>query len=575
MDYVNYFMFFFMFSLTFVYLFANKRKNLGVNNGSKGFVNQFLVIYMLPTRKVRMYSTAARRLMAISEQNNVVTGFVPDTDFRQFFLLSPVARMIVSVEADGRFVYAEVNAGAAQYFELKREDMIGHTPRELFCNTVADQLEQSFLSCLKVRRAVTFNAMPRMQGGLKMQAFILNPVLDKEGHVRYIDIMARPDMVDSAQLQRERDDAIMLLTSLFDASGLGILVTDHHGRIVRVNDTFLSDYAWSREDLLGEEFTTIIPAQDQSISRKLYAAFMERGRHGTRELKILRKDGSVADIVITTALMELTQKRRFMVSTIRDVTERKNMMRKMQRAKEEADVANRAKSSFLANMSHELRTPLNAIIGFSEMIKNQTFGPVNNPKYEEYMGDIHFSARHLLDIINDVLDMSKIEAGKVNLMESEVNLTEVLQSVTRIMGDRAEAANVTLNVQMDENLPHIMADQRLLRQIMINLIANAVKFSPPGQKVDIHARLQGSKGLVIDVSDAGCGIPEDKLRYVMEPFGQVNDPRSFKGQGTGLGLPLAKAMIELHDGRLILDSHEGQGTTVSLAFPPSRVLIPR
>src|SRR5690606_31783470 len=132
-------------------------------------------------------------------------------------------------------------------------------------------------------------------------------------------------------------------------------------------------------------------------------------------------------VVITTALMELTQKRRFMVSTIRDVTERKNMMRRLQRAKEDADIANRAKSSFLANMSHELRTPLNAIIGFSEMIKNQTFGPVNNPKYEEYLGDIHFSARHLLDIINDVLDMSKIEAGKVSLAESEVSVPDILQ----------------------------------------------------------------------------------------------------------------------------------------------------
>lgn len=519
-----------------------------------------------------MYSTAARRFMTVSEQNSNIAGFVSDSDFRQFFLLSPVARMAMSVETDGRFVFAEVNAAAAQYFEMKREDMLGRTARELFSSTVADQIEQSFLSCLKVRRAVTFNALPRTAAGIKMQAFIFNPVLDAEGRVRYIDVTARPDVLDSAQLQRERDDAIMLLTSLFDASGLGILVTDHHGRIVRVNDTFLADYDWSREDLLGEDFTLLIPENDQPISRKLYTAFMERGRHGTREVRILKKDGTVADVLVTTALMELTQKRRFMVSTIRDVTERKNMMRKLRRAKEDADVANRAKSSFLANMSHELRTPLNAIIGFSEMIKNQTFGPVNNPKYEEYVGDIHFSARHLLDIINDVLDMSKIEAGKVNLMETEVEVEDVMRSVGRIMQTRAQAAQVSLRTDIPQGLPHMKADQRLLRQILINLVSNAVKFSPPGADVYIRARVGNDNGLLIEVSDQGSGIPADKLRYVMEPFGQVGDPRSFKGQGTGLGLPLAKAMVELHDGHMDLQSREGSGTTVTMSFPAARVI---
>lgn len=510
--------------------------------------------------------------MTVSEQDNSVQGFVPDADFRQFFLLSPVARMVMSVEPDGRFVFAEVNDAAAQYFEQRREDMLGKTARMLFSSTAADQIEQSFLSCLKVRRAVTFSALPHTASGLKMQPFVFNPVMDAEGRVRYIDVTARPDTHDSAQLQRERDDAIMLLTSLFDASGLGILVTDHHGRIVRVNDTFLSDYDWTREDLLGEDFALLIPEDDQSISRKLYTAFMERGRHGSREVRILKKDGSVADVLVTTALMELTQKRRFMVSTIRDVTERKNMMRKLRRAKQDADSANRAKSSFLANMSHELRNPLNAIIGFSEMIKNQTFGPVGNPKYEEYVGDIHFSARHLLDIINDVLDMSKIEAGKVHLMETEVDVDDVMRSVGRIMQGRAQAAQVALTTDIPAGLPHMKADQRLLRQILINLVSNAVKFSPPGADVHIRARISNDNGLVIEVADRGTGIPEDKLRYVMEPFGQVGDPRSFKGQGTGLGLPLAKAMVELHDGQIALDSREGQGTTVTMSFPPTRVI---
>lgn len=514
-----------------------------------------------------MHSNAARRLMIVSDQS-----VVSDGDFKNFFLKSPIGRMIVSVLPAGRFVYAEVNAAAAAYFEMPREKMLGHTPTELFEPAVAEQIEQSFLSCLKIKRPVTFNALPRFPGGVRVQAFILNPIMDDIGNVAHIDIMARPDMVDSMQLQRERDDAIMLLTSLFDASGLGIIVSDHHGRIVRVNDTFLADYEWKREDLLGEEFTIILPPEDHAISRKLHYAFIERGRHGTRELQIIKKDGSVADIIVTTALLELSQKRRFMVSTIRDITERKNMIRNLRKAKEDADGANRAKSSFLANMSHELRTPLNAIIGFSELMKNETFGAISNPKYAEYMEDIHFSARHLLDIINDVLDMSKIEAGKIDLIESEIIMPEVLETVMRIMNDRASAAQVMLEFQTDDNMPHFKADQRLLRQILINLVANAVKFSPPGKSVKVNAYMVDGKSLRISVIDEGCGIPKEKIRHVLEPFGQVNDPKHYAGQGTGLGLPLAKAMIELHGGKMEIVSDEGKGTRVFLDFPMERTL---
>ncbi len=504
--------------------------------------------------------------MVVTEQT-----VLADKDFRGLFMGSPVGRMIVSVEA-GRRAYVEVNASAARYFDLPREKMIGHTPAEIFEREVAEQIEHAYESCIKTRKPVTYNATPRFQGGVGLYTFILNPVLDAAGKVVFIDIMTHGDLSDSVQFQRERDDALMLLTSLFDASGLGIMVTDRHGRIVRVNDSLLSEYGWSRDDLLGEEFTIIIPPEEHTLSRKLHSAFIEHGQHGTRELQILRKDGNVADIAVTTALLELSQKRRFMVSTVRDMTERKNMMRNLRRAKEDADGANRAKSSFLANMSHELRTPLNAIIGFTEIMKSHTFGPINNPKYDEYLGDVHFSARHLLEIINDVLDMSKIEAGKVDLIESEVSISEVLESVMRIMVDRASVVGVELDFRVEENVPNIKADQRLLRQILINLVSNAVKFSPAGKKVTLYASMMPDGHLRVVVEDFGCGIPADKIAHVMEPFGQVNDPRYYAGQGTGLGLPLARAMAELHAGTLTLESVEGKGTKVWLDFPQERTL---
>jgi len=510
--------------------------------------------------------------MAVIDKTIVSGPVLSDSDFRELFLKSPVGRMIVSVAPDGNFVYAEVNASAAAYFDMPRDRMLGKTPAELFDSKVAEQMEHSFSTCIRTKKMIAFNVLPRFPGGVRVETFILNPVFNAEGRAYYIDITIRPDMADSMHVQHERDDALMLMTALFDASGMSIIVTDHHGRMVRVNDMFLSEYGWKREELLGEEFLLIVPPEDHALSKRLHSAFIDHGRQGTREVQLVRKDGSVADVLITTALLELSQKRRFMVSTIRDITERKSMMTSLRRAKEEADTANRAKSAFLANMSHELRTPLNAIIGFSELMKNHLFGPLNNPKYEEYMMDIHFSSRHLLDIINDVLDMSKIEAGRVELIESEVAISEVLDSVARIMSDRAHAQSIGLDFKVETTLPHIKADQRLLRQILINLVSNGVKFSPAGKSVKVRASVLPDKHMRIAVEDEGCGIPPDKLKIVLEPFGQVNDPRHSSGQGTGLGLPLAKAMTELHGGKLTLESKEGKGTKVYIDFPLERTM---
>lgn len=510
----------------------------------------------------------ARRLRVITDQT-----IVHDKDFRNFYLRSPIGRMTVSVEPDGRFVYVEVNNVIAANFDTTREKMIGRVSSDVFEKEFADQFDQFLSACLRTKKPVTFNALPRFPGGVRVQSFTFLPIADADGRVQFIDVMERPDAADSLQLQRERDDAITLLTSLFDASGLGIVVTDHHGRVVRVNDSFLDDYGWTREEILGEEFSVVIPSEDRNISRKLHKAFIERGRHGSRELRIVKKDGQIADAVVTTALLELSHKRRFMVSTIRDTTERRNMMRNLKRAKEDADTANKAKSSFLANMSHELRTPLNAIIGFTELMKNQTFGSINNPKYEEYLSDIYFSARHLLEIINDVLDMSKIEAGRVDLIESEVRMPELFDTVTRIMADRAAAASVEIVTDIKEGLPNIIVDQRLLRQILINLVSNAVKFSSAGSHVTISASLMADKHIRMSVTDQGCGIPVSKIKHVMEPFGQVNDPKYYTGQGTGLGLPLAKAMAELHDAVLSLETEEGKGTKVYIDFPVSRTAL--
>jgi signal transduction histidine kinase len=242
-------------------------------------------------------------------------------------------------------------------------------------------------------------------------------------------------------------------------------------------------------------------------------------------------------------------------------------------AKEQADTANHAKSTFLANMSHELRTPLNAILGFSEMMMKETFGPLANERYKDYLGDIHLSARHLLEIINEVLDMSKIEAGKVELDEEKFDVHDLIQAVVRMMDSRAFSSGLKIREEVEENLPSLFADPRLVRQILINIVGNAVKYSRSGGIIDVKAFIADDGDLHLVVADTGIGIPKDRIQDALEPFGQVNKPADSSNgmQGTGLGLPLAKAMAELHGGTLKLDSEVGKGTTVTVTLPARRL----
>jgi len=257
------------------------------------------------------------------------------------------------------------------------------------------------------------------------------------------------------------------------------------------------------------------------------------------------------------------------VDLLRD---RERAYQELRLAKEEAEAANQAKSGFLATMSHELRTPLNAIIGFSEMMLREVLGSLGNEQYRAYVGDIHASGTHLLQIINDILDLSKAEAGKIDLAEDVFDLRDVMRSVRQLTAGRVHAADLTQDIQLPEDLPPLCGDERKTKQVLLNLITNAVKFTPAGGSITISARREAETGLAITVSDTGIGIPEADLERVLKPFEQVDSSLSRQHQGTGLGLPLVKAIMELHGGRLELKSELGVGTRVTVVFPPERVL---
>ncbi len=269
-------------------------------------------------------------------------------------------------------------------------------------------------------------------------------------------------------------------------------------------------------------------------------------------------EASVAKVVVGDQMM-------FTVM-IQDITKRKKVEEQIAFAHEAAEAANRAKSEFLANMSHELRTPLNAVIGFSEIIANQSYGPINHEKYLEYAGDIHEAGALLLELVNDVLDLSKIEAGQMLLSKHEVDVNSTIKSALRMIKERAFQKNLKLEVKLEITPTIIAGDERALRQIILNLLANAVKFTPENGTITVSS-IDVSEGRVaVLIVDTGVGIAASDIPNVLKPFGQVAAVDARDHQGTGLGLPLSKRLTELQGGTFGLESELGVGTTVRLTF---------
>jgi len=240
-------------------------------------------------------------------------------------------------------------------------------------------------------------------------------------------------------------------------------------------------------------------------------------------------------------------------------------------AMDQADFANRSKSEFLANMSHELRTPLNAIIGFAQVLRDEMFGALGNTRYRDYAADINDSGQHLLDLINDILDLSKVESGKVELYEDDIEVAALLRSALNMVQERAASGGVALETKVPDGLPALYADERKLKQILVNLLSNAVKFTKPGGVVTLRTWCDVHSGYLFQIQDTGIGMAQEDVPKALSPFGQVDSALNRQYQGTGLGLPLSKTLAELHGGILDLQSEPGVGTTVTLRLPAARL----
>jgi len=310
---------------------------------------------------------------------------------------------------------------------------------------------------------------------------------------------------------------------------------------------------------------------DESAREKILKTMEDEGLKDI-ESRVYKKDGSV--IWISESFRPVfgeDDSILYYEGTIVDITKRKVIEAALLKAKSHSDMASRSKSEFLANMSHELRTPLNAIIGFSEILKDELFGPLGSDEYKEYSQDIYNSGTHLLQIINDILDMSKIEAGKRELREDLIKVSDVAAVAFKMVKPKADSRNVTLENLAALDLPPLLAEQLAVKQILINLLTNAVKFTKEGGSVKLTSAFSEKGELILSVTDTGIGMREEDIEKALSAFGQIDGDLSKKESGTGLGLTLVKQLTELHGGYIVVESEVDKGTTVHVHFPAERV----
>ena len=378
--------------------------------------------------------------------------------------------------------------------------------------------------------------------------------------------------------QKRHKDALResheLLMRVIDAVPVMVAATDRDGRYVFVNDWFAKRIGRPAGQIIGN---TPIQVRDDLTAR----AAMERDRRivagidqaGAFEENLPAIGETDRRVLLTTKalLRDPSGRPALVVTASLDITDRKAAEMALVHAKDEAELASRSKTEFLANMSHELRTPLNAIIGFSQVMADQLMGPVGSERYVGYSRDICTSAQHLLGIISDILDVSKLEAGKIELDEEETAISQVVRDVMQLVGERARSLEIGIDIDLAPDMPQLRADPLKLKQVLLNLVTNAVKFSHAGDRVLLSARFD-DRGYHIAVADHGIGMDAREIDTALTRFGQVASTWSRRHPGTGLGLPLAIGLVELHGGRLGVESQKGIGTTVTFTLPPERAL---
>ncbi len=372
---------------------------------------------------------------------------------------------------------------------------------------------------------------------------------------------------------RSAESGMRELHAILDTATDGVAVLDGEGQIIALNRAGEALFGYEQSDVAGQSFTSLMAKDSVSVAQDYFdglkgsgvAALMNDGR----DVFGRARQGGAIPIFMTLGRIGGNGAQKF-CAVMRDMTAWKKAEQELKEARQTAEQANALKSDFLAKVSHEIRTPLNAILGFAEVIMEERFGPIQNERYKEYVTDIHTSGAHVMSLVNDLLDLSKIEAGKLELDFKAVDANRIVTECVSLIQPQAARERVIVRQSLAPRLPNIVADERALRQIVLNLLSNAVKFNEEGGQVIVSTALTDAGHAVIRIKDTGIGMNEGEIETALEPFRQIATARS-KG-GTGLGLPLTKALIEANRASFSIKSKKAEGTLVEVAFPPTRVL---
>jgi len=352
----------------------------------------------------------------------------------------------------------------------------------------------------------------------------------------------------------------------------GFFRTTRNGDYLKVNPALARIYGYETPEQLAGELTAKSLYVEPSRREEFHERMRKQGVVSDFISEIRRRDGTTIWIVENARTVRDEEGQfLFYEGTVEDITVQLKTEETLRRALAESQEAARAKVAFLSAMSHELKTPLNAVIGFSDLILHETFGPIGEPRYRSYIGDIHDNGRRLLAMINDVLDLTRVEGKLIELEEETVALADAVSaSADSLRESHKDAAEI--DIEAPQNLPYLRGDAKRVRQVLTHILSNAIKFTPADGKISVRCWLEDTGELAVCVRDTGIGMAEDRIAQALEPFKQLDNRLARRFEGVGIGLPLAQALVKLHGGVLTIDSAQGSGTAVTITFPPERTM---
>lgn len=506
-----------------------------------------------------------------------------DDDIRHLEPLLEIASdWFWEMDADFRFTY--FSPGAFTNLPIDADSMLGRKRIELFSE---DDLKQphviEHLDCLKshapFKNFIYHAHLP--SGIIRVFSISGRPVFDEQNEFQGYRGGAS-DITETYQARRNMEEAQKrlqvqtdLLASILNGLNQAVLAFDRNLELLVCNEPLA--VLFNLPPSLTRPGTPLEDIITHNIQQGWLAEMKgDLDRRVQDRVNVYRSGRDAVETLTNPNGTTLQLHRRslengVLIMTYTDITEQKRQAQLMLEAKETAEFANYTKTQFLANMSHELRTPLNAIIGFSEIIRDELYGPLGKAEYKDFAQDIHNSGTHLLSIISDILDLSRLEAGQKELSETEVDINATAVSCLHYVERRAQKNSLALENKIPPGLPPLMADEVVLRQILINLLSNAVKFTEEGH-VQITATQREDGGLRLTVSDTGIGMNNDDIEIALAPFAQIESHLTRKYEGTGLGLPLVRNLVKLHEAGLTIDSERGKGTDIHVDFPANRTL---